>query len=327
MSKPKKEKKESYITVEEAMHSMRVAPLHMENWIREGRVKVVDTPIGRTIRESEFKKLAHSPEALEAALEGLANQTARRESDETTGRSQEFKVEIAQVVQEYYAHIDTLERIHRKYHDRLDVLSTQSPTVAAYIIFSKILALLRMTCLCLEHHYWDAVILLRPIDEAVTLAEYFVTTADSAQGKKHLEEWFRENKSPSSSVCREGVEEFFKSLPPEQGDGTIGHALRQLYQVKSKPVHNTLNDIMEVYQTRLENGKLIGVGFDYGPCSYPRKMLGFIHFFRSSIWTTVQSFQICFQVAAPLLEQEDINALLNLNLKFLREINRGREFL
>jgi hypothetical protein len=329
MSKRKKAKTEfpRYVTVEEAMHTLRVAPLHMKNWVREGRVELFDTSEGKAIRWLEFKKSAHSQEARAAALEGLANETARRESDDVTGLSQQFKNEIAQLVQEYYAHIDTLERIHRKYHNQLDVLSTESSIVAAYIIFSKILTLLRMTCVCLDHHYWDAMALLRSIDEAVLLAEYFATSGNTTQGKKHLEEWFRENRSPSNSVCREAIDKFFTSLPPGQEASIFGSAMRNLYQAKSKPVHNTLNDIMEVYRTRLENGKLLGVGFDYGPCSYPRKMLGLVHFFRSSIWTTAQSFQICFQLAAPMLDREDIDTLFNLNLRFLSEINRGREFL
>lgn len=330
MSTKKKKHKsqpEPLVPLEEALYVMRVAPIHMDRWMREGRVNVLTSHSGPVMRQVDFKKLAHSKEAFDAALEGMATEAVRRQSDDATGESLRFRNEIAQVVQEYRDHIGVIEKIHLKYHDRMNVLTSQTPRTAAYIILSKAITLLRMGCLCIENHYWDTMILLRPIDEALQLAEYFMISADTQEGKKHLAEWFRENKSPSSSVCREAIERHMRTSTPALDDDAVGDALRQLYHAKSKSVHNAFNDIMEVYRTRMDGDKLVGVGFDCGPCSYPRKLFGLLHFFRSSIWTTVQIFLICFHVAGPFLEPEDAKILNDLNLRFNAEIDRGSESL
>ena len=327
MSKKKKPKgqQETLISLKEAMYLMRVAPIHMDQWIREHKVVPRATSSGPALRLQDFKKLAHSKDALDGALDGLANHTLRREADEASGKTAIYLRERAQIIAGYRKDIDTIEAIHRKYHDRLNVLTNQTPKAAAYIITAKVITLLKMACLCLENVYWESNLLLRPIDEALQLAEYFMVTADTQVGKKHLSEWFRENKSPPNSVCREAIELYMRNLTPAIDDDMVGEVMRQLYHTKSKPVHNAFNNIMEVYRTRMDGQKLIGVGFDYGPCSFPRKFNGLLHFYRSSIWTTVQTFMICFNVGDTLLEPADADILDNLNNRFLAEIDKGKE--
>ena len=91
--------------------------------------------------------------------------------------------------------------------------------------------------------------------------------------------------------------------------------LSELYQKKSKTIHHSMNGIMEYYNARIDNDKLISVGFDYGKCSYPRKLLREIGFFQTNIWSAIHGFFICFDESLPL-DKEDSDLLFKIDRKF-----------
>jgi hypothetical protein len=328
MSKRKKakHKRESFIPVQDAAHAMRISLLQMRDWIRESKLETTDGPLGLLITESAFKKMAHSTELADITIQATINEARRRQSDNESGLAKNFTVQISQIILEYRSHLGTLQHIHSKYKEKYNILHNQTADVAAYILHARAISLLRMACLCLENHYWESLLFLRPVDEALQLAEYFVISARSPEGKEALLEWFRENKSPSNSVCRDAIDKFSRTLSPHWDNDKLANAMNKIYHAKSKPVHNALNNIMETYQTFVEDGKLIDGGFDYGPCTYPRKVIGLVHFFGSSIWTTVQCFLLCMRLGNIQFEQIDIDALDSLNQRFLKEIDMGREY-
>lgn len=325
MSKQKKtqRKKQSFVTLDKTVHAMRISPGTMEGWIRDRKIQPIRTKNGPAIPEIIFKKIAHSPDTLNAVFQAAFNEALRRQKDDTNGSSHQFNIEISNVVEEYLKYVHILENIHRKYHDRFNIITDQSPTTAAYIVLSRAISLLHMACLCLENHYWEVLVLLRPIDEALQLAEYFLVSANTPNGKKKLGEWFRENKSPSNSDCRTALDHYARSQFPTLNDDILGNAMNEVYQAKSKPVHNALNNIIEVYNTRVDGKTLIGVGFDYGPCSYLRKIFELLDFFRSSIWSTVQSFLFWFRLGDTQIDQNDLNTLIAMDQEFLKAIDRG----
>lgn len=316
MQKKSSSKQNPSVLLTDAMSILRVSERRMRTWIREGRVVVHMTLDGKeAMKMSDLKTLAHTPEAHEAALEGLAWEAQRREDDELSGQNAQFSEEIARRVMLYREYIQTLQDIHHYYGNRLDVLHDESPVVAAYLLYGKVISLLKMTCLCLEHHFWNALILLRPIDEAIQLAKYFIYIETDTQGVQHLRKWFRENRSPQNAVCRQAIGKYMDSILPPTDDRPSASVMGELHDKKSKEIHHTSNGIWETYRAKVENGKLIPLGFDYGPCSYPRKILEVTEFFQSSIWTAVQGFLLCFQKRLPL-EQAHVDRLMDFDQLF-----------
>jgi hypothetical protein len=59
---------EKYVPLDEVVHTLRVSPDQMDEWLRLGVVKPFRSPQGLTMKESEFKALAYSPISLNAAL-------------------------------------------------------------------------------------------------------------------------------------------------------------------------------------------------------------------------------------------------------------------
>lgn len=311
------EAQEKLIRLDDARYILRASQCQMDTWQQEGRFALRQTTEGSpALSETDLKTLANGPDALEAALKKFALDVTRREADESSGRNATFDSQIATLIEQYREYIGTLEEIHKTYHDQLDPLRNESALTAAYILYAKVIRLLNMACLCLQHHFWDALILFRPIDEAVELAQYFILTESSLHGSEHLRRWFRENYSPKNEKCRKAIGEYMDSVfPPQPGQKPFKAVMEELHYKKSKAIHHAHHDSMETYRAKIDNGKLTGLGFDYGPCSYPQKMPEVTELFQSSIWTAVQGFVVCFKGRLPL-RQEHIDKLMALDKLF-----------
>ena len=314
-------KSEKLIPFDEAIHTLRVSSLHFHIWQNEGRFQIRTNKNGKDcISLTDLKKLAYSKDVHEAAMETMKNDIVIREREELIEKNK-FLLENKKKTDKYRGYIKTLETIHASYHNQLDIVHTESALVAAYVLYSRVISLLNMACLCLENHFWEAGILLRSIDEAIDLAMYFIITQKTTQGEKYLKEWFRMNQIIPHSTCRKAAAKFMNTLINSITVEAQQELSGELYRKKSKWLHPTYNGILEVYRAKVGNNWIMYQGFDYGPCSYSGKVFELTDFFQSSIWTAVQGFYICFRINMPLRE-EDAKSLDSLNKKFLKETER-----
>jgi hypothetical protein len=325
MKKKKKRKnrqnKEIIIPLDEFIHTLRISPQQLDEWIHLGIVHTYPHSRGYGVKYSDFKNIANSTIALNAALEAFKYETKRRYADEIDGNADTFLKSIDHNISLLKRRIDVLEDIHRSYHNKFDVLRSQDGVTAAYIIFSKIFRLLRMTFLCLENHYWETMTLIRPINEAADLAKYFIIEKDSEQGRKHILEWFRENKSPAHSVIRSSIETYAAKYLPKGINFLFPGLMGQLYHTTSKPIHIAHHNIMEIYIAEVDdNDTLKGVGFDYASCSYPRKINDLVEYIPSVCLAVVNSFIICFHIAHPLINSDDAKHLESLQKQFISQM-------
>jgi len=319
----KKYKTEKLIRVPNAIHILRVSPQLFKLWFEEGKFNVKTNKNGKPcITETDLKKLAHSDFVQKASSDVLLNHLERLKDDQITGGNLSFERAIKENVSKYKSYIKTLEQIHSNYHDRVDLIDAESALLAAYILHARIIHLLNMACLSLENHYWYTSLLLRPIDETIDLAVYFIVTENTDIGKKHLTAWFKENKSPSHFICRKAISKYISTFLGDDANEIHEETMTDLYNVKSKPVHPTYNEILLVlFKPEIRNREIISLGFDYDRCSNLRELYSFSTFFQSSIWTTVQGFLICFQETLPLIDS-DREELLSLNEKFENECDK-----
>jgi len=320
MAKRKKPKTEKLIRIDNASYILRISPTKFSSWQDEGRFKIKLNKNGKhCITENDLKKLAYSPDKPQASRENFIGYAQSRLKDESKGNDFFSQDEIKKNVKKYRNYIKKIEKIHSNYENRIDFTRDESALAAAYALHAKVLNLLNMACLTLEHHYWYASLLLRPIDETIDLAEYFIIKKDTSIGKKHIETWFRENKSPSHSTCRKGISEFMGTLLGEEKVEIHLETLSDLYDAKSKSVHPTFNEIMMVlFKPKLKNMEIDSIDFDYGPSTNLRELYQLSLFFQSSIWSTVQGFLFCFEKNMPLLEK-DKEILSSLNKIFEEE--------
>jgi len=310
------------IRIKEAMHVLRVSPQQFYVWKKQGKFKIKRNKNNkRCIHNSELKQLAYSDFVRAASFETFLNNMKRRKHDEFSCKNILYKKRIKVNIKRYRSYVKTLQQVHTNYNNRIDLFQTELALFAAYMLFARIISLLNMACMCIEEYYWYATALLRPIDETIDLAEYFIISENSNTGKKHLKTWFRENKSPSHSICRKSNSKFMGTFLGKGISEVHEESMSDLYRVKSKYIHPTFNEILYVhFNPEVKNRKIVAMGFDYDHCSNLRELYELSVFFQSSIWTAVQGFLFCFSGNMPLKEQ-DTNQLNILDRKFNHESN------
>jgi len=215
-----------------------------------------------------------------------------------------FITERARLLNIYSGYISDLENLHKACLDRVNAHHHESCITAAYLLIAKVISCLKLGCLSLEHGHWYGGSVIREIDEALDLAVYFMISNETNEGQNNLHQWFRHNRAPQHFVCRQAIAKYMSDLCSEFGKQNYQDLMNELYQIKSKWTHPTYSSIREVTQFDTNSGINISK-IEYGGITFELKLFELTHFFRSSIWSSFQVFQICFSSALPLSEDED----------------------
>lgn len=267
----------------------------------------------------DFQKLHEHPQIVEAAEAAALNEAEQRVRDELSGANERFRREIVEKLLEYQQYIRLLQEMHHKYLDRVQPLQRRNGLSAAYLLYARVINLLHMGCVCLEAGYWNAGIVLRQIDEAIQVAEYF-SDESTAKLERDIARWFRENRSPQPSDIRKAIaRRFGMEMGEDQGERHL-YVMNELYELKSKWIHPTFSPVRETLRMKPKDAQAAVVGFDYEASTFPRKLHEITVFYRSSIWTAVQGFLFSFEYGIPL-DAGDAAKLLELNKKFTDEPN------
>lgn len=317
--KTKTSKPEAFIPVNDVIYTLRVARQQFNILKDIGGFKIVNKNGKDCISQTDFKKLAYDNNVHKSAIDFFNFSLGKREVERLT-KNGEFLSHNSKIISKYRGYIKTLENIHAMYHSQLNILHTESALVAAYLLYYKVINLLYMSCTCLENLYWHSTVLLRPIDEAIDLALYFVITEKTNKGKNDLKKWFRENEIISHRDCREAKAKHLQTFLKDEQYKIDHDRLTELYKKKSATLHPTHHEIIELYGAKIGNNWIMYQGIDYAACSYCGKILELTKFFQSSIWSAVQGFFICFSMNMPL-RKEDRDTLSLLNKKFSEEVD------
>ena len=188
-----------------------------------------------------------------------------------------------------------------------DLLNDENHINAALLIFLKIINMCNMFVQSIQDGYNSAIILIRTIDEANTLAQYFVLLKDNSTCQNDLDRWYRLDKSPSPSECRENVaSNLSKDLPFLKEH--LHYLSDELYSVKSKSVHHSFRDCSELLSLSLENDliKINGVCYKSVDVFRKDKVIGL---YKSIINNVMQGFIICFK---ELLQEKEVEELIQI---------------
>lgn len=305
---------EKYIAVEDLISRLGLLEVDVLSWLDRDKPKFRKDHMGRIAIPLEFlERYSTSSEYMSAFNRAVAAEGALRESDNLQ-IAPRMQIERTKLLDNYDICISDLESLHRKYLNSANSAGYESSVMASYLLFSRVIATLKMACLCLRNDYWTSGSLLREIDECLNVAEYFVLTKGTPKGKKALHQWFRENRAPKHEDCRKEIAKRMASLDMEVNEEQHRDLLNELYQKKSKFTHPTHATVREVTKYDVSCDTLVSE-IDYGPCCHERKLHELAHFFQSSIWSSFQTFIVCFSQELPLLE-EDFEYLLEYDNKF-----------
>ena len=271
-----------------------------------------------SISHSDFMLMTHDPKVIAEADLSTRFEIGQRIEDEEFGRNNLFAERMNAKLREYRTQISCLANIHSKYLPFFGPSIKKTPLMAAYLLYARVINLLNMGCASLESGYWNAGLILRQIDETVQLAEYFSCCSGDVKVQLAVTSWFLENRTPEPKDIRTTLAAHHeKTFGTSDATAFLGN-MSDLYNKKSKWVHPAFNPIREAVNFTMSGSEISIDGFDYGMCTNPRKLYELTMFYRSSVWTAVQGFVLCFQLQIPI-DGEDAQSLYLLDQKFCTE--------
>ena len=308
-------KMKKLIAIEDLAHDLGLLEAQVARWIKNEDVHVFSDFRGRPAVNADLKtKFSERPDYALAIKKSIANDKHFRKF--STDQADELKKKRLDLIAQYQDIIKVLQEIHERHMDAANKHEEESAIRAAYLLFTKAISCLKMGCDNLLAGYWFAGSVIREIDETIDLAQYFIITKDTDKGKIDLKKWFRQNFAPQHSKCREALSNHMSSLQNDIEKENHRLLMNELYQKKSKWVHPTYGVIREV--TEFDTGGGIKIkSMSYGITEHELKLCELTEFYKSSIWSVIQSFIICFSKNLPLNEPSG-KRLIEIDIFFQR---------
>jgi hypothetical protein len=309
--------KKKWISIEDLSHCLGLADEDVYEWIKRDAPTMSQDHMERpTVPFELLKQYSDSAEYIQVLPKALFFENCAMGPDDPQS-NQRWKEEKLQILKSCYSAIYRLEIIHSNHLQLVNACGYGSNTMAAYLLFSRVISILKMSCLCQEHDYWHWTAQLREINEGTSLAEYFITKGNSPEGKESIHQWFRQNYAPRDLVCRKALSTSYAAASSDYPEENHLGLMEELYDKKSKLTHQTFRSIREITKFKVVDGKVVIAKIEYGPMGYQKKQLELAVFFRSQLINCFSAFKACFKNLP--LDQNDTDELSKIVKKLFDE--------
>ncbi len=294
---------ENYITPQEAAIRLMVLPSDIINWINEGKFRGIKQEDGKyLIALEDYQKFGSSfPKELRDKMGEYLWKSVEKIrpfiQEKVTSR---FKHNSKFVLDRAEQAVQLLEKLHKKYEPNIDIFNDKRGATACFIIYARVTSLLYSIIKLLRSNVpAESFILLRPLWEAILLAEYFMFSDTNNENQRQIRRWFEKDESPSASEVRDYLSKIL-NIPID--------TMRKLHRESSKPIHHTYRVIMESYRGISMSGFLGDhtkrLGFDYRQSSIMRDIISLVGAFEGILLHALQGFNMCFSTTLPLAGDE-----------------------
>lgn len=218
-----------------------------------------------------------------------------------------MKSDVGAMLKKYREYIELLIEYHSELFQFNFILYDESPTIASLLLYSKVINMCNMFLDSVEESYSSSMLIIRTIDEANTLAQYFIVLKDDEQCKKDLIAWFRYEKSPQPAQCREKIAH---ALAPQSGISAeyLENLYDELYETKSKSIHHSFKDCSELLEYDLAEEEIKINTVSYKSANIFRQF-ELVDLFEPIINNVMQGILICF---INILDEKKKNKLIEL---------------
>ena len=290
-------------SIEETAKGYNVMPKDVLQWIEEGKIRANKQENNTYVVpiEEYLRYLNSFPEELRLKIGEYKWKSimqmlplVQKQVSEIFNYNSQFVLDRAERA------IKILEEIHKKYESRIDILNDKRGKVASFIIYARIISLHYSIIKLLRSGIpSESSILLRPLWEAILLAEYFSISDGKRENRNIINRWFNDDRSPAACEVRKYISKE-ERIPIE--------ILNKLYNLYCKPIHHTYNSIMKSYRDISMSGFLGGynkrLGFDYNQSTVMRDVITLIEPFEGILLSSLQGFLLCFSTSLPLTQDE-----------------------
>lgn len=289
---PNLEEAEKSIAIEDLASQLGLSTTQVHLWIQKDKEKILHDFRGRpAVSDKLLERYSSSSDYEQAFRKAIFAENLAKQNHK--GKYGLLKIERFKLLKFYESCFHKLASIHKKYLGLANGYGHESPEIAGFLLFSRAITTLKMFCSSQREGFWYSGALFREIDESVALAQYFMLSKDTIEGKRNLHKWFRQNNIPGNSHCRKAIADRMNQVASDD-EKNNKQLLDEIYNKKSKFTHPSYGTIRDVLDYELTNQGVFIKKFEYGICSNEEKMYELTHFFESSIWTAFQAFYECF---------------------------------
>jgi len=306
-SKKKKVVKPLLISIRKCAYILHMSEPSLIEWIKEKNFQIIKDNYGQeALNNDHFKNLANDEERHKRSQIDIKKYL----QDSETWNIEKTKNDINKIIEESNCYLNIIQEYHSNIHLRYNLLKDENEIVASIFLFGKIINMCHMFIYSIDHSFNSALLLIRTIDEAASLAQYFVVLKDDSQCQKDLTAWFRFDKSPRAAHCREKLAIV---LAPRAGVPAeyMEYLSDELYSTKSKSIHHSFRDCSELLEFKINDDEVKVSDFAYQSGNVFRQF-EIVQYFIPIINNVMQAFIICFD---SVLEEEEKNKLVAITTK------------
>jgi hypothetical protein len=315
------DKKKIYLSVDQVAQGLKVSTQDILELIQAGKIKTAKNSDGDfQVSLHDYQEYGSSmpPELMSKISQKMFDGMLAAKTSIQPEIKARFAKNNAIVLDRLEQSVLFLEALHRKYEPGIDIVNKKTGGVAAFVLYARIISLLHSIITLLRKGVpTEAMILFRPLWEAILMAEYFTVSDERNENPEVIQKWFEENESPWAKDVRDYVSKHC-NLPLD--------TLKKLYNGYSKPVHHTYQSIMESYRGMTMSGfgtsQSHREGFDYHGSSIMRDVVEIAQSFEKLLESALIHFQKCFSFGLKLDGEEKANLVTELEFYQMNDLNR-----
>lgn len=293
----------------EFLTSTQISEYYPDNLIRENNIALFSTERGETISKADFKKLISSPNFKLYFKETLKFAHTRYERDNIKENIDYFE----DINDKIYTYIkEKLERLIKNHNLVLkdyNLVNDETAEVATCLLFVNAFTMFNTFTKCIKDKSLSVGIFIRPINESINLAKYFLVEKHSPRGQDYLFIWFRNNHTPRTEIVFDSVKKFNKTIIGEELSDFLESISFELINSASKSIHNSYSSTIKGFIYETENDNLVFEKIEYEESSNLRETLNNLIYAQSLLLSIYITYLGCFKKIINTTDANILNAI------------------
>ncbi len=282
--------------LDDFLTSTRISELFVHKMLMELNISTFVTERGITLTKADYDRLINSVNFKRYYNETLKFANNRYQKDQKVEAKEKFEKRIHSEITWIKKFVCELEGYHRIIVKKYDLINDESADCAACLLFIKAINMFNTVIYCVESKLLCSNVYFRPINEAINLAQYFLLTKESPEGKESLFNWFRDNKTPRTDIIVSTLKEYSETHTNEIVAHIFSSMSYQLVQTTSKIIHNSYSDTLKHLAFKSDGSKVILDDIEFNGTNNSRELFDYIIYLISLLWSIHMSYQICFEL-------------------------------
>lgn len=180
---------ENLLKISEVASMLKVTPEEISGWVLDGKLVQIEIDNKFYITTNSYNDFTsnNQQEIFSKVAENIWTSSLKAEPIVREHVNERMRANSGIVLDRAFRAVSLLENIHKKYESRLDLINSKHGGIAAFIIYARVISLLYSVISLLRTTVFsEPYILLRPLWEAILLAEYFTLSEVNQENNRYI---------------------------------------------------------------------------------------------------------------------------------------------